>query len=281
MHPLVELIDRQADFLLRQADSRAFLVQVEPFLMALQTEPELIAHLEDMLEELADIVEVTERADAELTSELLELRREVVELQPAHDDDRGVEAASDAGVAQTAPASRQNTLAFFDEFARAEPEPFNADGVGGRAGTLLAILQTKDAGPSLRRGKDAARLGDPARDPFEIWRRRLWNVQSRYDHAIRSMRLRLATSAGLALLKLERVPSAINPPAVLLDVEDDNLTAADDLLRWGRSAEYSLFRTVWGGQRRSVNVDDRIAELRNGVDRLREDLRHRTLSSRP
>lgn len=280
MDPLVELIDRQADFVLRRTDNRAFLIQVEPFLAVLQAEPELVAHLEDMLQDVADIAEVMESADAELTSELLELRRELVELRPEVDD-CGVERVSDAGVGAAAAGNRQHTLAFFDEFASGEPGPFNADGVGGRAGTLLSILQGKDAAPSLRRVSDAASVGEPARDPLELWRRRLWNIQSRYDHAVRSMRLRLGTSAGLALLKLEAVPAAINPSATLLDVDDDNLTAADDLLRWGRSEEYSLFKAVWGGQRGSANVDDRVAELREGVDRLREDLRRRRVSARP
>jgi hypothetical protein len=282
MDPLVELIDRQADFLLRQTDGQAFLIQVDAFLTALQAEPDLVAHLEDMLQDVADMVEVMERADAELTSELVELRRELLELRPELDD-CAKEPVSDAGARATAPRSHQKTLAFFDEFARAEPGPFNAYGVGGRAGTLLSILQRKDAAPLLGLGhvNDAARVGEPAQDPVELWRRRLWNVQSRYDHAVRSLRLRLATSAGLALLELEAVPAAINPPATLLDVDDDNLTAADDLLRWGRSEEYSLFTAVWGGQRGSVNVDERVAELRNGVDRLREDLRHRRVSARP
>jgi hypothetical protein len=280
MDPLVELIDRQADFLLRQPDNQAFLIQVEAFLTALQAEAELVAHLEDMLQEVADIVEVMERSDAALTSELVELRRELIELRPELDD-RAAEPVGDAGAGATAPRSHQRTLAFFDEFARTEPGPFTAYGVGGRAGTLLSILQRKDAAPSLRQVDDAARVDEPTLEPLDVWRRRLWNVQSRYDHAVRSMRLRLATSAGLALLKLDAVPAAINPPATLLDVDDDNLTAADDLLRWGRSEEYSLFKAVWGGQRGSVNVDERVAELRNCVDRLREDLRQRRLRARP
>jgi hypothetical protein len=280
MDLLVELIDRQADFLLRRTDNRAFLIQVEPFLVALQAEPELVAHLDDMLQDVVDIAEVMESADAELTSELLELRRELVELRPEVNE-CGVERVSDAGVGAGAAGNGQNTLAFFDEFASGEPGPFNADGVGGRAGTLLSILQGKDAAPSLRRVSDAASVGELARDPLELWRRRLWNIQSRYDHAVRSMRLRLGTSAGLALLKLEAVTAAINPSATLLDVDDANLTAADDLLRWGRSEAYSLFNAVWGGQRGSGNVDDRVAELREGVDRLREDLRRRRFSARP
>jgi hypothetical protein len=280
MDPLVELIDRQADFLLRRPDNQAFLIQVGAFLTALEAEPELIAHLEDTLQDVADIVEMMERTDAELTSELVELRRELLELRPELDEG-AMEPVSGAGTGSTAPRSHQETFAFFDEFARSEPGPFTAYGVGGRAGTLLSILQRKDAAASPRHEDDAARLGEPALEPLELWRRRLWNVQSRYDHAVRSMRLKLATSAGLALLKLEAVPAAINPPATLLDVDDDNLAAADDLLRWGRSEEYSLFKAVWGGQDGSLNVDERVAELRDCVDRLREDLRHRRMSARP
>lgn len=284
MDPLVELIDRQTDFLLRQPDDRAFLIQVDAFLTALQAEPDLVAHLEDMLQEVAGIVEAMERTDAELTSELVELRRELLELRPELDD-RAAEPVGDAAGATTASRTRQETLAFFDEFARAEPDPFTADGVGGRAGTLLSILQRKDAGPFPRHGDDAAGVAEPTAeataDPLERWRRRLWNVQSRYDHAIRTMRLGLATSAGLALLKLEAVPAAINPPATLLDVDDNDLTAADDLLRWGRSEEYSLFKAVWGVQRETVRVEVRVDELRGCVDRLREDLRHRRTGTRP
>ena len=86
MDPLVELLDRQVDFLLRQTDSAAFLIQVEPFLTALRTEPRLAAYLDDVLEEVVHIVDVMEKVDAELTAELLELRRELVELRPEADD---------------------------------------------------------------------------------------------------------------------------------------------------------------------------------------------------
>lgn len=170
-------------------------------------------------------------------------------------------------------------LARFDELARAEPDPFTADGCGGRAASLLSILQSLDAVPRLERV--AAGAGGAARDPLESWRRRLWNLQSRYDHAVRSMRLRMDTSAGLALLKLEAVPAAINPPPALLDAEDESLAAADELLRWGRSEEYAMFQAVWGAQRGNADIDGRVADLRNGVDRLREDLRRRTFSAGP
>lgn len=62
MDPLVALVDRQADFLLRQTDAQAFLIQVEAFAKALQTEPQLTAYLEDILQDLADVVGVMEEA---------------------------------------------------------------------------------------------------------------------------------------------------------------------------------------------------------------------------
>jgi hypothetical protein len=73
--PPVELLDRQVDFLLRQTDSAAFLVQVEPCLMAPRGEPQLVAYLDDVLDDVVDIVGAMEVVDAELTSELLELAR--------------------------------------------------------------------------------------------------------------------------------------------------------------------------------------------------------------
>ena len=78
----MELVERQVDFLLGQTDSQAFLIQVEAFLRAVQTEPGLTAHLDVILQELADIVGEMEAVDAELSSELLKLRRELVALRP-------------------------------------------------------------------------------------------------------------------------------------------------------------------------------------------------------
>ena len=65
MDPLVELLDRQVDFLLRQTESAAFLIQVEPFLRALRTEPRLAAYLDDLLEEVVGIIDAMEAVDAE------------------------------------------------------------------------------------------------------------------------------------------------------------------------------------------------------------------------
>jgi hypothetical protein len=116
-------------------------------------------------------VEETEQGDAELTSELLELRRELVELRPELDD-RGMEPVGEGSPGTTAPGNDRTTLAFFDEVVRGEPDPFNADGVGGRAGTLLWILESKDSGPWVRPVRDAGGVGESPPDPVDLWRRR-------------------------------------------------------------------------------------------------------------
>ena len=77
MDPLVALLDREADFLLGQDDARAFLIQIGAFLRTLQTDPQLTAYLEDVLQDLADVVDVMEQVDTALSSELIELRREL------------------------------------------------------------------------------------------------------------------------------------------------------------------------------------------------------------
>jgi hypothetical protein len=306
--PLVELLDRQVDFLLRQTDSAAFLIQVEPFLGALRTEPQLAAYLDDVLEDVVGIVDAMEEVDAELTSELVELRRELVELRPEADDSN-LEPPSESdspAVKHQARLSYRGTLAYFDEWAASEPEPFNADGEGGLAKTLLGILQHKDTAYLHEVEAAAARhnagaeanpedvptdqpptekeQNAPAGDPLDAWRRRLGNVQRRYDYAVRLLRLRTRTSAGLALLKLEAVPSELNPPArVLGDEGGDSLRAASDLMRWVSSESYSLFKLAWQKRMDTADlriIDKRVADLRDAVERLREDLHRRIGATR-
>ena len=309
MDPLVELLDRQVDFLLRQTDSAAFLIQVEPFLRALRTDPRLAAYLDDAVEEVVHIVDEMEEVDAQLTLDLLELRRELVELWPEADDS-SVEPSSESdsrAAKLQARLSYRGTLAYFDEWAASVPEPFNADGQGGLAKTLLSILQSKDtaylheleAGAARKSSEAEGNLEDvpvageppaegeesrPARDLLDGWRRRLGNVQRRYDFAVRLLTVRTRTSSGLALLKLEVVPGELNPPARVLDDEgDDTLSAASDLMVWASSESYSLFKLAWQERLDAADfaiIDKRVAELRDAIDRLREDLHRRIGTTR-
>jgi hypothetical protein len=130
---LVELLDRQVDFLLHQTDPAAFLVQVEPFLTALRTEPRLAAYLDDVLEEVVHIVDAMEKVDAELTAELLELRRELVELWPEADDSNVQRPSQSEPPAAKLRArlSYTGTLAYFDERARSALGGAHAQRAGG------------------------------------------------------------------------------------------------------------------------------------------------------
>jgi hypothetical protein len=305
---LDELLDRQVGFLLRQTDSAAFLIQVEPFLTALRSEPRLAAYLDDVLEEVVGIVNAMEAVDAELTSELRELRRELVELRPEADDSNPEpppESAPPTAKLQ-ARLSYPGSLTFFDEWADSEPKPFNADGEGGLAKGLLGILRNKDiaylrevratagvkaseaeAGPedapSEGQSPTEAEQPGPAREPLEAWRRRLGNVQRRYDYAVRLLRLRTRTSSGLALLKLEAVPDDLNPPARILDDADEVTLAAGDVVRWASSESYSLFKLAWQERLDAADlgiIDKRVADLRDAVERLREDLQRRIGATR-
>jgi hypothetical protein len=253
--PLAELLDRQSDFLLRQTDSEAFLIQVEAFLRALQTEPQLVAYLDNVLEEVADIVGVMEEADGELASELTELRHELVEHRPRlmTQTPRPRLTPTQAGRARSQATKRRSRS------STNTPSPsrvLSTPTAKVWAKTLLSILQKKDAA-YVREAKAAASDGvdaaaepvsaeapstkdqsatndaqhEPARDPMDQWRRRLGNVQRRYDHAVRSMTLHSRTSAGLALIKLEAVPDSLTPPARVLELDDESLTATSELLR--------------------------------------------------
>ena len=250
-----------------------------------------------------------EDVDRELTSELLDLRRELVELRPEADDSN-VEPPSESDAREVklrAFLSYRGTLAYFDEWAGSEPEPFNADGEGGLAKTLLGILRSKDTAylheveaASARENAEAESNPEdvstetrpptedeqnrPGRDPLDAWRRRLGNVQRRYDYAVRLLRLRTRTSAGLALLKLEAVPDELNPPARLLDDEgEDSLRAASDLMRWARSESHSVFKLAWQERLDAADlgiIDKRVVDLRDAVERLREDLHRRIGTTR-
>jgi hypothetical protein len=308
MDPLVELLDRQVDFLLRQTDSAAFLIQVEPFLRALRTEPRLAAYLDDLLEEVVGIIDAMEEVDSELTTELVELRREYVELRPEADDSDGKPPSESDSPAATLQArlGYRGTLAYFDEWAASESESFNADGVGGKAKTLLGILQNKDTAyvheveaAAARKDQTEGNLDDdssepqprtataqngPAPDGLDAWRRRLGSVQRRYDYAVRLLRLRTRTSPGLALFKLEAVPDDLNPPPRIIDHEGQEApSAAGDVIDWMSSESYSLFKLAWQERLDAADVsviDRRVADLRDDVERLREELHRRIGTTR-
>jgi hypothetical protein len=107
-------------------------------------------------------------------------------------------------------------------------------------------------------------------------------VQRRYDYAVRLLRLRTQTSAGVALLNLEAVPEELNPATRILD-DDDTVSPASDLIRWVSSESYSLFKLAWNERVDAADlriIDKRVADLRGAVERLREDLHRRIGATR-
>jgi hypothetical protein len=303
MDSTVELLDRQVDFLLKQPDDAAFLIQVEPFLRALGEDDRLAAYLEDLRDELVRVVQVLEATDAELVPELVELRDELAKLRPESDDSAARPPARRTGAPDMAARfAYEQTLAYFDGRAQAEPELFNYQGEGGNAGVLLRILQSKDneylreqeaAGTSAR---DATQADEPAADDektsdrdepertdLDRWRTAVGNIDRRRNHARRWARLRMRTSGGLAVLKLEAARDAMQPPLKLLNPEEGAVGLMSDMLRLVGSSDFSLLKLADGDQLDQTDaavIADRVADLRSSTQRLHEDLRRRVGATR-
>ena len=200
--------------------------------------------IEDILEDVANVISTMEHADREVAVELGALRAEFTELEP---DPRF-----------------HDTLALFDEFAQAEPAAFTAEGGGGRAAPLLAILRQLDAETRPTTPRLVRHPEQQPADPLAAWRARLAGVLHRYFRALRSMRLRVGASAGLALLKLDAAVDALNPPDVRTD--------ANGRLDTTSVADLTLFNAVWSESPDMALLQDRVAELRGCVERVGDEL---------
>lgn len=310
MEHSLELLDRQVDFLLRQSDDATFLVQLDPFLRALESDMTLAAYLDDVRFALPDITQVMEAIDAELVPELVELRNELVSMRPSIDDADVSVPSSQRTVERF---EYESTLAFFDEVASSVPRHFNEHAEGGRARTLLNILRGKDTAYGMRlesastsiveldseTGRPVPESDEPARGtehtgggPFveeadierlERWRQRLRNADVRLEHARRWMRLRVRTDAGLALLKLEAAREALNPPAKLIGPDYTVTDVFSDTVKWIASLGHLLFTVADGDQLGEADaraVSERVSQLRADADRLQEELHRRVGATR-
>jgi hypothetical protein len=117
LDPVLSLLDRQLDALAGQPGSAEFLVSVEPFLRALESEPRIAIHLEDLREETLGRVRVLEDVDAELLPELIALRKRLTSLRPVLDDSDAP--APDEGGEEDA---WTGSLACFDVIAGSAPK---------------------------------------------------------------------------------------------------------------------------------------------------------------
>jgi hypothetical protein len=78
------------------------------------------------------------------------------------------------------------------------------------------------------------------------------------------MRLRVRASAGLALLELDATVDALNPPDVRTDAAGRlDMTSVADL---------ALFNAVWSERPDTALLEDRVAELRDCVERVGDEL---------
>ena len=283
MDPVVDLLDRQVDFILGQETDADFLVQVGPFLRALLSDPRLAVHLQDLESELVDEVRVLQQLDDELTPELIQLRQELVKLVPELDDsDAELPTGWDLSM------SHESTLAYFDHFASQPADPINVAGEGGYASTLLGILQSKAVQheQELKNAKASSASEDiAADDPDELqqWRWRLGNIDARLDHATRWLALRMKASAGLAYGRLQQVPGLLNPEPHLVFSREDLMERMSAALKRVSSSGHVLYKAVHGDRLNDVDVrflEEQVQDLRRAVRRLHQELRHRLGTTR-
>jgi hypothetical protein len=256
---ILDLLDRQFAALSSQTGSADFLVSVTPFLGALTAEPRIAVHMQDLREETLNRVRVLEELDDALVSTLTDLRR------------RFEETLRDVPVTDRDPSENDGPDSFsnFDAVASAPPQPLNYRGDGARSPRLLSILQGWASTESF--------------DLPEAWTVELYNAQVQWDHGSRRLSLEMKTSAGLALLRLDAVPPALNPDPVFRQVGEDRRARLEQLLLTSMSVGQQLFFAVHtneGTQATRALVDSHVTELRAGLTRLSTELHRRVGTTR-
>ena len=257
LDPVLSLLDRQVDALADQPTMPEFLISVEPFLRALEADPRIAIHLEDLRDETLDRVRVIEKEDSELVPKLIELRARLVELSPDLDD------------SNAAPPSEGDdrdwidSLAQFDVIAAAEPEPLNYKAEGARSQRLLEILRAK-----------RERLPRPHAGEIEAWVVDLYNLSEVWAHATRWLALSMRVSAGLALLRLDSVPPSLNPEPTIRKVGEKRTDQLNAALQRQFSVNGLFFNALHTDAQADL-AEKQVAELRAGLTRLSVELHRR------
>jgi hypothetical protein len=266
LDPVLSLLDRQVDALADQQTMPEFLVFVEPFLRALEAEPRIAIHLDDLRDETLDRVRVLEKEDSELVPKFIQLRIRLARLSPDLDD-------SDA-----APPSEGDdrdwidSLAQFDAIAAAEPEPLNYKAEGARSQRLVEILRAKREG-----------LPRPHAGEIEAWVIDLHNLSEVWSHATRWLALSMRVSAGLALLRLESVPPSLNPKPAIRKIGEKRTDQLNAALQRQFSVNGIFFNAVHTDVRNDAQTDlaeKQVAEMRAGLTRLSVELHWRIGATR-
>jgi hypothetical protein len=111
----------------------------------------------------------------------------------------------------------------------------------------------------------------------------LHNLSERWAHVTRWLRLSMRVSAGLVLLRLERVPPSLNPDPLIRKAGEVRTERLNALLKRQLSTEMRLFHAVHAdaldaGQ--TSLVDEQVAEMRDGLARLSLELHRRIGTTR-
>lgn len=267
MDDISALLQRQIAALAEQESSTDFLVSVEPFLRALESEPRIAIHLEDLRDETTDRVRVLEQVDNELVPKLVSLRKQLVVLRADLDDSDAQ--PLDAG------GNEQDwmfSLAHFDVIAARDAQLLNYKGDDARTHRLLEILKEK------RKALSQEPKGD-----CETWTVELHNLTQRWNHASRWLKLSMRVSAGLALIRLDRIPGALNPSPELREPGEDRQARRFAVLQKAFSVDQQFFFAVHAdpldNATRSL-VEDQVSELRTGLSRLSVELDRRIGTTR-
>lgn len=227
----VELLDRQYERLV-DADGPAFVRELIRYHAFISDGPAPVVQALDELRQEA--VEAQERFDAhsaELEVELVQLRRELVDIAPEADDS-GV-LRPDSPVPNYGWAF---TLANFDALVDERQDRILIPQGWDRtvASMLLRILEQKlrrlqwvieDEGPVTRMSEVNLR---PDLDEL---RRRLGNVGERHRHAAQEYSLAVETHAGFQITVLDVMVEETNPAVRLINTDEDEHARFDEMFR--------------------------------------------------
>lgn len=271
MDDVLSLLQRQFSALHAQETVADFLVSIDPVLRAIAAEPRIAVHLSDLRDEALDHIRVVEALDDELVPVCVELRQRLVELWPFVDDSRVP--------LQGEPLESQFSLAVFDEIAAAAAAPLNYRADEARTPRLLGLLDgNRDTAVSL------TPVETESERPLEEqrWLVDFYNLQERWRHGERRLSLTMRVSPGLALMRLERVPVALNPGPRVRTVGEDRRLRLETTLRRAMSTDGHLYKAVHAGLDETDQriVDKHVAELRAGLDRLKLELLRRIGTTR-
>ena len=167
------------------------------------------------------------------------------------------------------------------QYRREQEEAANR---AAEASTSVEVAEADTAHDGLApEARSAIEPNGPERTDLDRWRTRVANVARRLEQARRWFRLRVRTSAGIALLTLEAARDAMQPPLKLMDPDVGPAGMLSDMLKLVSSSDYSLLKVADDDRLTEADVGviaDRVADVRSSTERLHEELRRRIGTTR-